>query len=364
MGRAARVGRSSGLRNSGRRLLQAKILQCLPDHLVGEAPLVVVPTHHLRQVAADHAGHVELDYRRPRIPYDVAGDEGIFGDAEDFPVTLGRGLLSQGGVDLLYGRLPTEQEDEVRDRTDRDWAAHSDAVEAPLHLRERLGRGDRCSGAGRNEVRGGSPPAAEVLLAAGAVHYRLGGCVGVDRGEERLLDAEVTVQDFNHRCDVVGGAARAREDGRAAARTVHAVDNRRDVHAARRSGENYPRRPGFYVLAGVFLLREQARAFENKLHAKIAPRQPGGIAFTEITDGFPAHDQRSVHCLHVLFVTSVDGVVLDEVRHVLEGANVVHGDQLQFWGVQNQLQRRSSDTAETVDRYLYSQLLSSFEPQR
>src|SRR5215211_3674601 len=62
----------------------------------------------------------------------------------------------------------------------------------------------------------------------------------------------------------------------------------------------------------------------------------------------PAAGERSVHCLHVLFVTAVDGVVLDEVRHVLEGANVVHGDQLQFWGVQNQLQRRSSDTAETV----------------
>src|SRR5918993_2088578 len=364
MGSTARGQRSSRRRYSGRLLLQAEILQCLPDHLVGEAPLVVVPTHHLRQVAADHAGHVELDHRRPRIPHDVTGDEWILGDAEDLPVTLGRGFLPQGGIDLLGGRLPAEQEDEVRDRTDRDGAAHRDAVEALLHLRERLGRGDRCSGAGRNKVRGGSPPAAEVFRAAGAVHYRLGGCVGVDRGEERLLDTEVAVQDFHHRCDVVGGATRTRDDGRAAARTVHAVDDRRDVRAARRSGEDNPLRSGFYMLAGVFLLREQACAFENKLHAQISPRQPGGIEFTEVTDGFPVYDQRSVRRFHVPFVTSVNGVVLDEVRHVLERANVVHGDQLQFWGVQNQLQRRSSDTAETVDRYLHRHLLSSLQPQR
>src|ERR671912_2672198 len=298
------------------------------------------------------------------MPHDVAGDKRIFGNSEDLSVTLGRGFLAKGSVDLFSGSLPTEQEHEVGDRTDRDGAAHSDAVEAPSHLRERLGRGDRCSGAGRNEVRGGGPPAAEVFRVAGAVHDRLGGCVGVDRGEERLLDTEVAVQDFNHRCDVVGGATRAREDGRAAARTVHAVDDRRYVRAARRSGENNPRRPGLYVLAGVFLLREQARALENKLHTQIAPRQLGGIAFTEVTDALPVHDQSSVRRIHVLFVTSVNGVVLDEVRHVLERANVVHGDQLQFWSVQNQLQRRSSDTAETVDRYLHSHLLSSFEPQR
>src|ERR671912_69037 len=352
MGRATRAGRSSRRRYSRRRLLQAEILQCFPDHLVGEAPLVVVPTHHLRQVAADHAGHVELDHRRPRIPYDVAGDKRILGDAKDFPVTLGRGLLSQSGVYLFSGSLPTEQEHEVRDRTDRDWAAHRDAVEAPSHLRERLGRGDRCSGAGRNEVRGGSPPAAEVFLAAGAVHDRLGGRVGVDRGEERLLDTEVAGRKIYPPGGVVCGATRTREDGRAAARTVHAVDDRRDIRAARRSGENNPRRTSLYVLAGVFLLREQARAFENKLHAQIAPRQPGGIAFTEVADGLPVHEQSSVHRFHVPFVTSVDSIVLDEVRHVLERVDVVHCDQLQFWGVQNQLQRLSSDTAETVDRYL------------
>src|SRR5215218_2114625 len=129
-------------------------------------------------------------------PHDVAGDKRIFGNSEDLPVAFGRGFLAKGSVDLFSGSLPTEQEHEVRDRTDRDGAAHRDAVEAPSHLRERLGRGDRCSGAGRNEVRGGSPPAAEVFLAAGAVHDRLGGCVGVHRGEERLLDTEVAVQDF------------------------------------------------------------------------------------------------------------------------------------------------------------------------
>src|ERR671912_75987 len=357
MGSTARGQRSSRRRYSGRLLLQAEILQRLTDHLVGEAPLVVVPTHHLRQVAADHAGHVELDHRRPRIPHDVAGDKRIFGNSEDLPVAFGRGFLAKGSVDLFSGSLPTEQEHEVGDRTDRDGASHSNAVEARSHLRERLGHGDRCSGAGRNEVRGGSPPAAEVLLAAGAVHDRLGGRVGVDRGEERLLDAEVAVQDFDHRCDVVGGATRAREDGRAAARTVHAVDDRRDIYAARRSGENNPRRPGLYVLAGVFLLREQARAFEDKLHAQITPRQPGGIAFTEVADALPVHEERSVRRLHVPSVTSVDGVVLEEVRHVLERAYVVHGDQIQFWGVQDQLQRRPSDTAETVDRYLYRHLL-------
>jgi hypothetical protein len=40
--------------------VEAQLLHGDLDHLVGEAPLVVVPAHHLDQVATDHPGQVEL----------------------------------------------------------------------------------------------------------------------------------------------------------------------------------------------------------------------------------------------------------------------------------------------------------------
>ena len=60
----------------------------LADHLVGEAPFVVVPGHHLDQGGVHDPGQVEVDDGGARVANDVGGDQRILRDAEDPSVLL------------------------------------------------------------------------------------------------------------------------------------------------------------------------------------------------------------------------------------------------------------------------------------
>jgi hypothetical protein len=53
----------------------------LADHLVGEAPLVVVPAHDLDKGAVHDAGHRRVDHRCPGVADDVGGDDRVLRDA-------------------------------------------------------------------------------------------------------------------------------------------------------------------------------------------------------------------------------------------------------------------------------------------
>src|SRR6266487_5066733 len=60
----------------------------LANHLVGETPLVVVPTHDLDQGAIDHTSHLEIHDRCTRIADDVGRNQWLLGDAEDASITI------------------------------------------------------------------------------------------------------------------------------------------------------------------------------------------------------------------------------------------------------------------------------------
>lgn len=54
----------------------------LSDHLAGIAPLIVIPTHNLDQIAIHDLRHVDIDDRRARILNDVGRHDRIFRDTQ------------------------------------------------------------------------------------------------------------------------------------------------------------------------------------------------------------------------------------------------------------------------------------------
>jgi hypothetical protein len=140
---------------------------------------------------------------------------------------------------------------------------------------------------GGDEVLGRGAAAAQVLGAAGAVDQGLGRGVGVHRGQQGLLDAELPVQDLHQRGDVVGGAAGAGDDLGLAVGPVDAVDDGWHVRAAGRAGQHYPSGPGAHVLGGVLAVGEPAGALQHQVDLEV--------------DG-----------LDLPLVASVDGVVFEQ----------------------------------------------------
>ena len=69
----------------------------LADHLLGEAPFVVVPGHYLDERAVDDPGEVEVDDRGTRVADDVRGDQRILRNTEDALVTTSRLLPERAG---------------------------------------------------------------------------------------------------------------------------------------------------------------------------------------------------------------------------------------------------------------------------
>ena len=65
---------------NGKRWLEGNDLRHadgLPDHLTGVAPFVVIPAHHLHQIAVNDLRHLAVDDRGPGILNDIRRNHGI-----------------------------------------------------------------------------------------------------------------------------------------------------------------------------------------------------------------------------------------------------------------------------------------------
>jgi hypothetical protein len=179
----------------------------------------------------------------------------------------------------------------------------------------------------------------------------------VHGGKQGLLDTEVTVEDFHQRGDVVGGATRAGDDLCGAIGPVDTVDDGRHVRALGRAGQDHPGRTGPHVFFGVVAVGEQAGALQHQVDLEVGPREPLRVALAQVHQRLAVDDKLAVEGLDLPLVTPVHGVVLEQVHHVVEGADLVDGYELELGLLQHQLERRPADTAEPVDRHLAAHAL-------
>src|SRR5215831_1969313 len=163
------------------------------DHPVGEAPLVVVPGHHLGEVAVDDEGVGPVDDGRVRVA--VVVDRDRLGLAVlEHVLQRARGGLLEGGVDLLGRRLLSEHHRQVHQAHVGRGNANAHPVHLALQRGNHLADGLRSPGAGGNHRQRRRPCPAEVLV--GQVKDALVVGVAVHGGQVPLLDPEGVEEDL------------------------------------------------------------------------------------------------------------------------------------------------------------------------
>jgi hypothetical protein len=90
-------------------------------------------------------------------------------------------------------------------------------------------------------------------------------------------------------------------------------------------------------------------ALQHQVDPEIGPRQVPRVTFGEGRDPLAVDDQRAVFRADLALVTPVDGVVFEQVDQVTSVGDVVDRDHVEAAGVQQDLQHRPADSAQTID---------------
>ena len=104
------------------------------------------------------------------------------------------------------------------------------------------------------------------------------------------------------------------------------------------------------LVDAVFLCLEQACGLHDNLHAQAAPGNCRRIRFLECLDALAVHNERLVLHFHFAVEASIVGVVLQQVCHGRQIADVVEGNNLEVSGmiVANGLEHLPADPSKTV----------------
>ena len=176
------------------------------------------------------------------------------------------------------------------------------------------------------------------------------------------LDAEVLHENLRDRCQAVGRAGSVGDDV-VLLGVVHAVVHAHDdggVLALRRARDDDLLRAGLDVSACELAGLEDARGFHDDLHAQLAPGKVVGVALGKDLHGIAVGNKAVFGDLNRVKGTSMNGIVLEQMRHRRDVAQVVHGDNLDRGIFHHRAERQAPDATETVDAYLdcHANLLS------
>ena len=94
------------------------------------------------------------------------------------------------------------------------------------------------------------------------------------------------------------------------------------------------------------------RGLDHDVDAQLAPRQVLGIALGEHLDGLAVGHEAVFGDLDGLEGAAMDGIVLQQVRHRGDVAQVIDGDDLKLRVLRHRAVHQASDAAEPVDAYL------------
>ena len=130
---------------------------------------------------------------------------------------------------------------------------------------------------------------------------------------------------------------------------VGAMDHRRDGLGLGGGGQDREPRTSLDVLGQALFRPELAGALQDEIDAKFAPRQARRIRLREHGDAATIDHERVLGRLHVLWVPTVDGVVLEKVGKVFGRDDVVHRHEIKLLDLGNDSEGGAADAAEPVD---------------
>ncbi len=325
------------------------------EHLVGEAPLVVVPGDQLDEVAVQGDAGLGVENGGVGIGAEVGGNDLLVHVLQNaLHRALGGGL--DGGADLVIGGGLLETDGQVHDGHVGSGDTHRHAGELAVQGRDDLADGLGSAGAGGDDVVVNGTGAAQILLLREAVHDGLGGGGGVHGGHQTLNNTEVVVDDLGDGRQAVGGAGGVGHELHVGGVLVQvdAADEHRGV-VLRGAGHHDDLRAGVDVSLRLGLVEVNAGALQNVLHAELAPGDEGGVAVGLVGENL---DDLAVDGNGAVLVVADDlaieaavyGVVLHAVGDVRSGmAGSVDGDNLDVVRLDRGAEREGADAAETID---------------
>ena len=318
------------------------------EHLVREAPLVVVPRHELDEVIVEREAGLGIKDAGVRIGDEVGGDDLVIDILDDAGHRTFRGSLD-GSADLIIRRSLLEAAGQIDDGHVRARDAHGGAGQLALQGRNNLADRLGSAGAGRDDVAVHTAGQTPVLLGE-AVDDLLGSRVGMDGGHKALDDAEIIVDDLGQRRQAVRGARSVGHDLdiRGVRIEVNAADEHRRVILGR-GGHDDLLRAGVDVRLRLFLRQEQARGFDDVLRADLTPGQVRGVALGEDGDLAAVDHDAVVVALHIGGESAVHSIVFQHVGQIIGGAEVIDAHDLDLRMVQACAKDHTANAAKAVN---------------
>ena len=322
------------------------------EHLVREAPLVVIPRHELDEVIVERETGFGIKDAGVRVGDKVGGNDLVVDILDDTGHRAFRSGLD-GSADLIIRRSLLETAGQVDNGHVRARDTHGSTGQLALQGRDDLADSLGGAGAGRNDVAVHTAGQAPVLLGE-AVDDLLGSRVGMDGGHEALGDAEVVVDDLGQRSQAVRGARSVGHDldVRSVGVEVDTADEHRRVVLGR-AGEHNDLGAGVQMILRLFLGQERAGALEHILDTQLAPGQELRVAVVEQRDTLAVDDQGRVLAVLVIdgaVEAAVHGIVLHGIRQLLRRfIRCVDGDDLDIVSADCGTEHQSADAAKTID---------------
>ena len=326
------------------------MLQHTGDH-GAVAPLIVVPRNELDKVVIQHdAGRLVKD-AGAGIADQVGGHHLIAGIADDALHVRLRGV-EHLVADVGIGHAGAQPCGQIHHRYVRRGDAERHAGHLALQGGDHAAHGLGCTGGGGDDVVQDGAAGTPVAAAAG-VHRLLLGSRGVDSGHQGLLDTELLVDHISQRRQAVGGAAGVGDHAHIGAIlvTVDAVNKggRGVILGGRRQDDLLG--AALEVTAGLVGGVVGAGGLDDILGTAVRPVDHGGIRLAVDLDLVAVDHQIAAGVLHRAGEVPEDGVVLQQVHHVVDVrlAQVDTADLELFRVLRKDTHDNAADTAKSVD---------------
>ena len=318
-------------------------------HLVGEAPLVVVPSDELDEVLIEGNAGLRIEDGGVGVGTEVGGNDLVVNVLENtLHGAFGSGL--HRGLDVVHGGGLLKADGQVNDGDVRSGNAHGHTGELAVELGNDLADSLRSAGGGGDDVVVNGTRAAQILLLGEAVNYGLSGGGGMDGGHETLNDAEVVVQHLRDGGEAVGGAGRVGDELHIAGVGVQidAADEHRGVVLGG-GGHDDVLGTGGDVAGGLLLGQEQAGGLDDIFSAYLCPRQVGGITLGEHGDGLAVDNDVVALGGDLALELAVHGVELQHIGQIIGRAQIVDAHDLDVGVIHAAAHDHTADTAKTID---------------
>jgi hypothetical protein len=333
-------------------LLSAQLTQV--QNTLGVSPLVIVPSNNLDHILTHNHGKSGINSGRHVGHSVIARDKGLIRDSQHSLHGTISGL-AEGSVDLLGHGLLLDLYDEIDDRDGGGGDTESDTIELALHVGEDKSDSLGGTGGGGHNVEGGSASTAEIAVRG--IKETLVTSVGVSGGHGSLDNSELLVNNLDEGGKAVGGA-RSIGDDLVRVLVLVSIDTDDvggDVISLGGGSDEDLLGTSFKMLGGTLGVNEDTGTLNDEIDVHGGPGELEGVAGRDDGDGLTVDSEGGVTGdLDISIEGSHGGIVLEQVRGLLDTARVVDADNLDV-GVGTALpaaEELATNTAETVDSNL------------